>query len=47
MLINNWCQQNVSATISYGADEVEEIVDWLQSNWESYVGVSFIYRKKI
>ena len=44
LIQNNWCQQNVSATISYGADEVEEIVDWLQSNWESYVGVSFIYR---
>ena len=44
LLQNNWCQQNVSATISYDADEVNGIVDWLYSNWEQYVGVSFIYR---
>ena len=41
---NNWCQQNVSATISYSADEVDNIVDWLYSNWDQYVGVSFIYK---
>ena len=41
---NNWCQQNVSATISYSADEVDDIVDWLYSNWDQYVGVSFIYK---
>jgi ribonucleoside-triphosphate reductase (formate) len=41
---NNWCQQNVSATISYSAEEVDGIVDWLYSNWDQYVGVSFIYR---
>jgi len=40
----NWCQQNVSATISYSPDEVDDIVDWLYSNWDQYVGVSFIYR---
>lgn len=40
----NYCQQNVSNTISYGLDEVEEIVDWLLNNWEIYVGVSFLYR---
>ena len=44
LLQNNWCQQNVSATISYSPDEVSGIVDWLYSNWEQYVGVSFIYR---
>ena len=41
---NNWCQQNVSATISYSPSEVDDIVDWLYNNWDSYVGVSFIYR---
>ena len=41
---NNWCQQNVSATISYSPDEVNGIVEWLYDNWEQYVGVSFIYR---
>jgi len=44
LIQNNWCQQNVSATISYSLDEVEEIVDWLLANWELYVGVSFLYR---
>ena len=44
LIQNNWCQQNVSATISYSPDEVEGIVDWLYNNWEQYVGVSFIYR---
>ena len=44
LIQNNWCQQYVSATISYSADEVEDIVDWLCQNWDQYVGVSFIYR---
>jgi len=44
LIQNNWCQQNVSATISYGAEEVDDIVDWLYNNWDQYVGVSFIYR---
>lgn len=44
MLMQNWCQQNVSATISYSVDEVEDIVDWLMENWDLYVGVSFLFR---
>jgi ribonucleoside-triphosphate reductase len=44
MLMQNWCQQNVSATISYSVDEVPAIVDWLLENWDNYVGVSFLYR---
>lgn len=44
MLMLNWCQQNVSATISYGVDEVPAIVDWLMENWDVYVGVSFLFR---
>ena len=44
LIQNNWCQQNVSATISYSPEEVEDIVSWLCNNWEQYVGVSFIYR---
>lgn len=44
MLMQNWCQQNVSATISYSKDEVDEIVDWLMANWDNYVGVSFLFR---
>jgi adenosylcobalamin-dependent ribonucleoside-triphosphate reductase len=44
MLMKNWCQQNVSATISYSVDEVPQIVDWLLENWDNYVGVSFLFR---
>jgi ribonucleoside-triphosphate reductase len=44
MLMTSWCDQNVSATISYGVDEVPAIVDWLLTNWDNYVGVSFLFR---
>ena len=44
MLMQNWCQQNVSATISYSVDEVPDIVAWLLENWDNYVGVSFLFR---
>jgi ribonucleoside-triphosphate reductase len=44
MLMATWCQQNVSATISYDVTEVPAIVDWLFDNWDNYVGVSFLFR---
>lgn len=44
MLMMNWCQQNVSATISYSPDEIPAILDWFMANWEYYVGVSFLFR---
>lgn len=44
MLMESWCQQNVSATISYSVDEVPAIIDWLLDNWNTYVGVSFLFR---
>jgi ribonucleoside-triphosphate reductase len=44
MLMQNWCQQNVSATISYSPEEVDGIVEWLHTNWDDYVGVSFLFR---
>ena len=40
----HYCQQNVSNTISYSPEEVPDIIDWLLSNWDIYVGVSFLYR---
>lgn len=43
-LMDHWCDQNVSATISYSPDEKASIVDWLLQNWDSYVGVSFLFR---
>lgn len=44
LLQTNWCQQNVSATISYSPDEAPAIIDWLLDNWDHYVGVSFLFR---
>ena len=44
LIMENWCQQNVSATISYSVQEVPEIIDWLMDNWNTYVGVSFLFR---
>jgi ribonucleoside-triphosphate reductase len=44
MLMESWCQQNVSATISYDASEVGDIIQWLYDNWDNYVGVSFLFR---
>lgn len=44
LYMQNWCQQNVSATIYYDASEVGAIITWLLENWDTYVGVSFLYR---
>jgi len=44
MLMQNWCQQNVSCTVSYSPEEVPSIIDWLLENWDNYVGVSFLLR---
>ena len=45
LLMDNYVDHNASITISYDPDEVPDIVDWLMANWDSYVGVSFIYRQ--
>lgn len=44
MIQTNYCQQNVSCTVSYSPDEVPQIIEWLQENWDIYVGVSFLFR---
>jgi len=44
MMMDHYVEQNCSVTISYGIDEVDDIVEWLLQNWDSYVGVSFILR---
>ena len=41
---NNYCDHNVSNTISYAKDEVPSIINWLLDNWDSYVAVSFLFR---
>jgi ribonucleoside-triphosphate reductase len=44
LIQTSWTQQNTSVTISYSLDEVAGIIEWLLRNWDSYVGVSFLYR---
>ena len=44
MLMDSYCQQNVSCTISYDLHETQAIVDWLYNNWDNYVAVSFLFR---
>jgi ribonucleoside-triphosphate reductase len=44
MLMDHYVDHNCSITVSYDLDEVEDIIDWLMINWDSYIGVSFIYR---
>src|SRR5690606_17396350 len=42
--MTSYVDHNCSITISYSPDEVDDIVKWLDENWDDYVGVSFIYR---
>ena len=43
-MMDNYVDHNCSVTISYDPSEMEAIVGWILENWDSYVGVSFIYR---
>lgn len=44
LLQETWCDQNVSITVSYDPSEIPAIIEWMDENWDSYVGVSFIFR---
>lgn len=44
LLMDNWCDQNVSMTVSYSPEEVPAIIDWLLQHWDSYVGLSWAFR---
>lgn len=44
MIMNTYVEHNASNTISYSKDEIPEMIDWLLANWDSYVGVSFLFR---
>lgn len=44
MLMDNYCEQNVSITVSYDSWEIESIITWLLKNWDSYVGAAFLPR---
>jgi adenosylcobalamin-dependent ribonucleoside-triphosphate reductase len=43
-LMDNYVEHNCSITVSYSPEEVPAIVDWLHTNWDAYVAVSFLYR---
>ena len=40
----HWADHNVSITVSYSPSEVPAMVEWVYDNWDSYVGVSFLFR---
>lgn len=42
--MEDYVNHNASITVSYDQSEVPEIVDWIDRNWDTYVGVSFLYR---
>ncbi len=44
MMMDNYVEQNCSVTVSYDPSEVPAIIDWLDKNWDHYVGVSFLLR---
>lgn len=44
LLQDNYVDHNCSITIYYDPSEVPGMIDWLLANWDSYVGVSFLYR---
>lgn len=44
MLMDNYVDHNCSVTISYDPSEVKDIIGWLLENWDTYVGVSWIFR---
>lgn len=44
LLMGAFIDQNQSITVSYSPDEIPLITDWLDRNWDQYVGVSFLPR---
>jgi len=46
ILMQSWCDHNVSCTIYYEPHEIESIKQWFAepANWRSYVGCSFLPR---
>lgn len=44
MVQTNYTDHNCSITVSYDVSEVPAIVNWLDENWDIYVGVSWLFR---
>jgi len=45
LLMDNYCHQNVSCTIAYSLDEVDEIQEWLLTNWDTFVAVAWMIKE--
>lgn len=43
-MMEHYVDHNCSITVYYDKGEIPEIIDWIMNNWDTYVGVSFIYR---
>lgn len=43
-LMRHYVDHNCSITVSFEADEIEDMADWFMDNWDDYVGVSFLRR---
>ena len=39
-----WANHNVSCTVRYDANEIPAIGDWMNDNWDNFIGVSFFPR---
>jgi len=37
-----WTDHNTSITVAVADDEVDDVIDWLDRNWDSIVGISFL-----
>lgn len=44
LIMDTWCEQNASITVSYDPTEVDAMVDWFDLHWDSCIGVSFLFR---
>jgi len=44
LLMESYVDHNCSVTISYDVNEIPAAIDWLLENWDTYVGVSWIFR---
>lgn len=43
-LMAHYVQHNCSITVSFDASEIGAMAEWFETNWDSYVGVSFLKR---
>lgn len=44
LLMQNYVDQNCSLTVYYDPQEIPVIIDWLERNWDVYIGVSWAFR---